>query len=204
LTIDIAGRYNKQTEANARTRWMDSLGTDFNALLTCAATVALVCALAWALVVSAAVAVEAGTGGHVRIAESVGCPPVVRLWLLGVFVALFAAVTPAHASDSGPGNGPAGRAAAALDGLPLPDRAIGAARPSDTQIVVVRPGDSLWRIARELLPTHASNPTIAAAVHALHGHNRRVIGPDPDVLLPGQRLELPPDFPDPTTLPEEP
>lgn len=80
-----------------------------------------------------------------------------------------------------------------LDGLRLPERAVGSASPtddSDTTTHVVAPGDSLWRITRDRAPG-ADNDEIAALVAALHQHNIGLIGPDPDVVVPGQRLALP-------------
>lgn len=184
---------------------MDSLGTDFDTLLTRAALCGLVAAGAWAVVIVVAVVIEARTDGRVQVADRAGCPPALRLWLLGVFVALLAWVAPAHASDTG--RGVTDRPVAALDGLPMPDRATGGPqrRTSRAQhVVVVVPGDSLWRIARALLPDDATDARLAAAARALHVGNRRTIGADPDLVLPGQRLVVPPDFPDPTTHPEEP
>jgi nucleoid-associated protein YgaU len=56
--------------------------------------------------------------------------------------------------------------------------------------VVVRPGDCLWAItAREL-----RDPTAARVSDRWPGWwrtNRRVIGPDPNVIHPGQRLRRP-------------
>ena len=187
---------------------MHSLGTDFDALLTRGALLALLLAAGWALTVVAVVAVEAGTRGRIRLAERAGCPRAVRLWLLGIFTALFAGVAPAQASDlgTGPGSGPgSGLAAidASLDGLPLPDRPADtrtrSGRASAAHAVVVRPGDSLWRIARDRLPG-APDAEVAAAVAAVYRANRPVIGPDPDRVEPGQHLV----FPDPPVHPEEP
>ena len=194
---------------------MESLGTDFDALLTRGALLALAAAGCWAVVVLTAIAVEAGTRGRVRIAEHAGCPPALRLWLLGLFVALFAGVAPANASNTGSGSGPAGSPAdpavgAALDGLPLPERTTGApprrSAPESGRAVVVRPGDSLWRIVRELLPADRSDAEVAEAVAAVHAANRHTIGADPDLLIPGQRLVVDTliDFPSTTTLSEEP
>jgi hypothetical protein len=166
---------------------VDSLGNDFDALLTLGASVALAVAGLWALTVLAAVALEARTGGRVRLAERTGCPRDLRLWLLAAFVTLFAAA-PADASDTG--SGPA----AVVDGLPLPDRTTGARQ----HVVLVAPGDSLWSITRAALPGTSSDATVAAAVARVHAANRRVIGPDPDVLVPGQRLLV-----DPSHIPTE-
>jgi nucleoid-associated protein YgaU len=57
--------------------------------------------------------------------------------------------------------------------------------------VVVRRGDTLWDIAARHLGQDASPAEIAAEWPRWHAANSAVIGPDPDLLLPGQRL-LPP------------
>ena len=57
--------------------------------------------------------------------------------------------------------------------------------------VVVRRGDSLWDIAARHLGADASAAEIATEWPRWHAANAAVIGPDPDLLLPGQRL-LPP------------
>lgn len=73
--------------------------------------------------------------------------------------------------------------------------------PGSGRVTTVRRGDSLWAIAR----AHASSPDEPRALHsgarnnreiaeltrALHAANRDVIGNDPDLILPGQRLSLP-------------
>lgn len=98
--------------------------------------------------------------------------------------------------------------AAALPDRPaaaaLPDRPAGAtaapapdwptAAPVAGAHVVVR-GDCLWHIASDrLLAEHGRTPTdgeVAAATQAWWQANAEVIGPDPDVLLPGQVLTPP-------------
>jgi hypothetical protein len=69
------------------------------------------------------------------------------------------------------------------------------AAPTAGSHVVVR-GDCLWRIASDrLLAQHGRLPTdgeVATATKAWWQANAEVIGPDPDVLLPGQVL-TPPD-----------
>jgi len=56
---------------------------------------------------------------------------------------------------------------------------------------VVRPGDSLWSIATDLLGGRASSARIAAEVQRLWQLNRERIGSgDPDVLLTGTHLTL--------------
>jgi hypothetical protein len=67
----------------------------------------------------------------------------------------------------------------------------------------VRPGDTLWRIARSAVPAvnagtvglprtcGLSNPSeIAARVRFLHERNRSVIGPNPNRLRPGMVIDL--------------
>jgi nucleoid-associated protein YgaU len=94
------------------------------------------------------------------------------------------------------------RVAALLDGLPLPERAvarartgrsghISASRRSAPHTVVVLAGDCLWSIAVADLPAGASPREVATRWQAIYAANHDVIGPDPDHLLPGQRLTLP-------------
>jgi nucleoid-associated protein YgaU len=58
--------------------------------------------------------------------------------------------------------------------------------------IVVAPGDTLWDIAAERLGPHPSDVQTAAAWPALYALNRELIGPDPGLIEPGQRLVLPP------------
>jgi hypothetical protein len=58
--------------------------------------------------------------------------------------------------------------------------------------VVVRPGDTLWDLAAEWLGPAATAAQIAAEWPRWHVANLPVIGPDPDLLRPGQRLVIPP------------
>lgn len=87
-----------------------------------------------------------------------------------------------------------------LDGLRSPDRPDGAparqmrtpaSRP-DGGTVTVAPGDCLWNIAARRLPAAADARSIAASVSAWHQHNRSVIGSDPHLIFPGQKLNPPP------------
>lgn len=190
LTSGASRGYNKQTNANAKVRTVTSLGTGFDLLLVRGALGALGVAALWGAVVIGATAAEALTSGRIQVASRIGCPAAVRAWLVGAFVAVFAGVAPAHAGDTGPGSGtPTATLAAAVDGLPLPDRAVGEPRPAPTTHVV-RSGDSLWAIARRALPRGASDADVAVAVARLYLTNRSVIGADPDLLRPGQRLTL--------------
>jgi nucleoid-associated protein YgaU len=66
----------------------------------------------------------------------------------------------------------------------------GAGAPPSAEVVVHR-GDSLWSIARRHLGAGATDTEVAAAWPHWYAANRDVIGPDPDLLLPGQVLHAP-------------
>ena len=57
--------------------------------------------------------------------------------------------------------------------------------------LVVRPGDSLWSLAARRLGPGASTTAIAAEWPRLYAFNRAAIGPDPNLIHPGQRLTPP-------------
>lgn len=57
--------------------------------------------------------------------------------------------------------------------------------------VIVRPGDSLWSIAAAHLPDDATPARIDAAWRAWYRANRDVIGPNPNLVIPGQVLHAP-------------
>jgi hypothetical protein len=65
-------------------------------------------------------------------------------------------------------------------------------RPAEAgDVVTVHPGDCLWTItARDLGPL-ASNSDIAAAWPWWYAANRGAIGPDPNLIRPGQQLVAP-------------
>lgn len=63
--------------------------------------------------------------------------------------------------------------------------------PAAPAAVVVQHGDSLWRIAARHLGTRATDTQVAAAWPRWYAANRDVVGPDADLLLPGQRLRPP-------------
>jgi hypothetical protein len=58
--------------------------------------------------------------------------------------------------------------------------------------VTVRTGDSLWSIAAAHLGNDATAARIAAEWPRWYAENRRVVGDDPTLILPGQRLRPPP------------
>ncbi|MBV9290883.1 MAG: LysM peptidoglycan-binding domain-containing protein [Frankiales bacterium] len=57
--------------------------------------------------------------------------------------------------------------------------------------VVVRPGDSLWTIAARRLGRRATPTAVAASWPRWWATNRSVIGANPDLIHPGQRLTPP-------------
>lgn len=61
--------------------------------------------------------------------------------------------------------------------------------------VVVRKGDSLWSLAARELGPRATADAIAARWPDWYAANRHVIGNDPDLILPGQVLRIPPALP---------
>ncbi len=158
----------------------------FPDLLALGAAAALAGCALWAWLSVMAVLVEAGTGLVVR-----GVPAGLRrtvLLLCGI-TTLAALAAPATAADPQPDHG------GTLAGLPFPDRATGPAaagpRPAPRRepatTYTVRPGDSLWSIARTTRPG-AGDDALAREVDRLYAVNRAAIGPDPDLIRPGQRL----------------
>ncbi|MDX6300436.1 MAG: hypothetical protein QOF53_1650 [Nocardioidaceae bacterium] len=91
-----------------------------------------------------------------------------------------------------------GPALADLTGLSLPDRTTGSgvARTEPTVLrradtVVVHRGDTLWSISARLLTRTATDARVTRTWHRLHRANLARI-PDPDLILPGTRLVVPP------------
>lgn len=174
--------------------------TPLDVVLTDLAAVALLGCAAWLWVVTSVVVVEALGGGPAGTAPR-GVPAGVRRAVLAACgVALVSGLTqPSHAA------GPHSRSThrgdlTALAGLPLPDRAVAAAPPpgdvehgptGQPRTVLVRPGDSLWSLAARDLPATSPAALVTARWHAIYAANHSLIGPDPDVIVPGQRLRLP-------------
>ena len=183
----------------AATRWLleatESLRhpaePEYDALLLALAAWVLIGCAAWAVLIGIAAVVETTSAGRLPATAWVGCPRSLRrLLLAGLGVALVGA-GPLQSSATASAEAP----------LPVPTRPVGTVeagtRPADNRAgpqagLVVRPGDSLWRIAEQRLHSSASADEVAALVHRLHHRNRGVIGPDPDLIRPGQRLAVPP------------
>jgi nucleoid-associated protein YgaU len=155
----------------------------------CAAASLLATGWLWAITTDVVVGVLAA-----RDRVVVRRPGPVRLLLLAACGAVALSTTPAPASadDRRP------VVPHSLSGLPLPDRANGdgllpeRADTASRSMVRVRPGDSLWAIAEERLGSGATVADLVDYWHRIYLRNADVIGPDPDLILPGQLLELPP------------
>jgi hypothetical protein len=155
------------------------VGPDFPAAVRALLSLLLLGVAVWALLVSALASVPSLRGVAVVLTP--------RLLRGALFAGVTATVvvTPAHADG----------ADHVLDGLRLPDRpvvsAAPVARPLTSSVVVVLPGDTLWGIAAEHLGARADAATIAGATRRWYAANRHVIGPDPDLIRPGQHLVPP-------------
>lgn len=166
----------------------------------CATALAL--ALAWLWVITSATVVELLLTGSAPVRRGTTR----RLVLLACGAAVMAGTTVPATAVGGDGR-------ELLVGLPLPERAVAPAlqhlkqqvqqqrqqqQASSTRRVaattggtyVVRPGDSLWSIAR-------AHPVPGTDVdrrwRAIWLANREVVGDDPDLIRPGQALRLPGD-----------
>lgn len=94
-----------------------------------------------------------------------------------------AKATPPRAAEPAPGS--------TTPTTPTPSAPQAEVEPLQRQVHQVVPGDNLWDIVEAALGPRASNAEVAVAVEELYALNRDVIGDDPDLILPGQVLELP-------------
>lgn len=165
-------------------------GADVEQALVRAGSLVLLGCAAWAWLATTTVVLQAARGR--TSAPARGVPSGLRRVVLLACGATLAAglATPATAD---PG----------LTGLPLPDRATGAATapavegtgteaPAETVAVTVRTGDSLWELAADALGPDASPAEVAEHWRRVYRLNRPLVGPDPDLIRPGQQLRLPP------------
>lgn len=168
----------------------------FADLLVAVCAAGLLGALSWLWLITTVTVVELAAG---RVRAGGGTTR--RLVLLACGAAVLAGTAaPALAADGDSDS-------AILAGLSLPDRSVTtsevhhrqtpsrrtprtvAARPDPAPgDHVVRPGDSLWSIA-EAAPGAADD--VEERWREIWAANRDVIGDDPDLILPGQRLHLP-------------
>lgn len=164
--------------------------------------------LGWLGLTAALTLLGAATGGRsgrlARLNDAVSPWAVRRLVGLALGVSLVGLpIGPAGAAPAGSA-GPATAAAPTRTALtgdrPAAGQQAGLVRPAT---VVVRPGDTLWGIAARQLrrpgPT-GHRATAAGQVRAAdvarawprwYAANRSTVGPDPDLLLPGQHLRPP-------------
>jgi nucleoid-associated protein YgaU len=192
----------------AAQRTVDTAGAD--ALMVSAAGLAAWAVWAWGalgLALTAASALPGLAGAVARVALHVVLPAGARRSaalalglglgvagpLLGTATALVATPASAGVPVSAVGDVPDWSVPAAHpQAAPVPDW------PTAERVAgshVVGRGDCLWHIAATRLAAERSRtPTdaeVATAVHAWWAANADVIGPDPDVLLPGQVLRPP-------------
>jgi nucleoid-associated protein YgaU len=202
VTVPLAGGTGWSLAA-ARPVWAalsaGSLGAQpLDRALAGLAATALVACGCWAWVAMTATVLEAARGVRVGDASRAWHLPggVRRALLAACGAALVGSVASPALADGG------GHGRQVLVGLPLPDRATaprhdpaadedGRSTGPSPHLAVVSAGDSLWSIAAEGLPAEASDARITARWHAIYAANRSRIGPDPDLLEPGQRLRLP-------------
>ena len=198
------------TDAVTQAQWtVDTQGADV--LISSAAGLLAWAVWAWGvlgLALTAAAAVPGAVGGVARVVLHVVLPAGARhsaAVLLGLGLGLSAPV----AGVALPALAPTASAAAIQDvpdwptadlpATPVPDwpgagPSAEAAAPAPGDRVVVR-GDCLWHIAADSLLGQLSrlpsDGEVAAAAEAWWQANADVIGPDPDLLLPGQVLRAP-------------
>lgn len=185
--------------------YVDTVGSDQAAVLA-------VCVLAWLVLGWLAVGLLFGAAGSLPgllgatcggIADRLLPSALRRAAAVGIGLSVAAggaggAAALAHASP-----GPAHRPPAAMLAVDWP--AGTPTSPSDTGVdwpaaspahsrprtVLVADGDCLWTIAARDLDPSATNSEIAAAWQRWYAANRTVIGADPDLIRPGQRLIAP-------------
>lgn len=156
---------------------------DFDGLLAWAAAWLLVGVAGWAAIVATAVLLSSvpGTGLAGRCLLRLCCPRRFRGALLAALGAATVAgvATPAHAEGWRPPS-----LARPVDGL------ASAEGPASADRVTVRRGDSLWVLLRSRFP-RADDATLAVLVRRTYAANRSTIGPDPDLVQPGEQLRMP-------------
>lgn len=184
--------------------YLDRVGPDRAAITLVAVTCWLI--LGWLLLAVSATAAGSLPGVLGAIARAVSgrlVPATLRqatVLALGLSVATGGA---SAAADVGPvPSGRPDRAVTVSSSLALPGRATAridvdwpvgpatAAAPA-RRTVTVAPGECLWDLAATQLGPGATNAQIAAEWQRWYAANRSVIGPDPDLIHPGQRLVSP-------------
>jgi nucleoid-associated protein YgaU len=181
-------------------RTVDTDGAD--ALLLAAAGLAAWCVWTWGalgLALTALSAAPGAAGGTARVLLRAVLPAGARrgaALALGIGLGLGVASPALAGSPTGTAPAPATEARLAVPDWPS---AAGTAVPdwpgddvAEQRVVVA--GDCLWDIAADALRRAGPEPgpaDVAAAVQAWWSANADVIGPDPDLILPGQVLQPP-------------
>lgn len=179
----------------------------FDRLLVRACEGALALCAVWLWLVTSLVVGDAARGAGARRR---GVPDAVRRAVLAACGVALGGGLLVHPTQAGALPAADRPGPAVLHGLPLPDRATtathvsrlvlrrAAVHPSATRTgtgdrrVPVRPGDTLWGLARDSLPEGSSAAEIDRRWRSVYDLNRDVVGADPDLIHPGQRLRLPP------------
>ena len=128
--------------------------------------------LGWVVTTGSVAATVPVTGPAVAPVVADQDPPVVS-----------SAVAPGPAATT-----PTTTAAIPASAAPAPAPAPAPTPVADT--VVVAPGDTLWALTAARLAPGSGPADVAAAWPAVHAANRAVVGADPDVIHPGQVLDL--------------
>jgi hypothetical protein len=184
--------------------WPSLVATPADLLVLACAGTALVVALRWLIGATLTVAalLPGGLGRMARQVQSRVAPQLlVRLTCAALGGTVIGAL-PGHAMAASAGHrtppptaaagpvivtrGPA----AADDGLPDPGWRV-APQGEAVGDAHVRPGDTLWDVAAARLPGRPTNAAIDRAWRSWYAANRATVGPDPDLILPGQRLVSP-------------
>lgn len=176
----------------------DLSGSEFDRSLAAAATLLLVGLSMWSLSCMA-LALSADKAIVIAVLARLITPSFLRRALfLGAAGAL--AIGPVAAvNDTGRGAEAPARSitSQSLDGLRLPDRPLGTTPAASSlpeagpRLVQIKRGDTLWSIASHQLGPSAGVSELTAAVDAWYDANKALIGPDPDLIFPGQKLTPP-------------
>lgn len=180
--------------------WIARAGADSAAATV--ATAALWVVLAWLTAGLVAILLAALPGAVGRLATGTArrLLPAVLFRALTAATGIGVLVVPLSAGATA---APAAYSNGALAGtLPSPmwptaPVAVGPARvrpAPHSKIATVQPGDSLWTITAAQLRADHSLANVSIACARVYALNRAVVGPDPDLIQPGQSLNIPADL----------
>ncbi len=175
-------------------------GWPLDAIVVAVAAVGCVTVLAALTVVVLLALADLAVGNRSRLLHAlVGrlTPQALRrlvMGLCGLGIAGSGLTAPAAVADGSTGAAHCPpRCAVKVDGLPLPELPTSpeAGPKPRNSLITVHAGDSLWQISASLLPPHTDPARVAALVNRLYATNRAVVGPDPDLIVPGMHLVAP-------------